>query len=249
VDFAKKCFSTAWLILLLLTPTQILMGDSTGVEVHENQPIKTAAMEGIWDTQKGAPLLLFALPDQKNQMNHFSLGIPHLSSLLNTHQWNGELKGLKSVSIADQPNVAIVFFSFRLMVMTGFGMFFLSIAALYLRYKKRFYNTVWFLKLCILSAPLGFIALWCGWITAEIGRQPWIVYGLIRTADAASKITLHNVIISFSLIIIVYGIIFGYFYFKYLNKIIKKGPDALDLTSLKLPFQYMPSETVVGDKK
>lgn len=238
--FAKKCFATVWLLLVLLIPAQILMGDATGVEVRENQPIKTAAMEGIWDTQQGAPLLLFAIPDQAEQKNIFSIGIPHLSSLLNTHHWNGEMIGLKSVSMADQPSVPIVFFSFRIMVMAGFAMFFLSLAGLYLRYKRRFYDTAWFLKLCLIMSPIGFIAMWSGWITAEIGRQPWVVYGLIRTADAVSQIMLRNVVISFGLIIVVYGIIFGYFYFYYLGKIIKHGPDELTESSLKIPFQYMP---------
>ncbi|MDX2165160.1 MAG: cytochrome ubiquinol oxidase subunit I [Gammaproteobacteria bacterium] len=240
INFARKCFSVTGLFLILLAPAQIIMGDATGVEVHENQPIKTAAIEGIWDTQKGAPLLLFALPDQQNQKNNFSIGIPHFSSLLNTHSWNGEMVGLKSVSPSDQPNVAIVFWTFRIMVAAGFAMLFLAVIGLYLRLKKRLFDTRWYLKLCVLSSPLGFVAMWCGWITAEIGRQPWIVYGVIRTADGVSKILLRNVIISFGLIIIVYGVIFGYFYFKYLSKIISKGPDVLDVPEADLPFQYMP---------
>jgi cytochrome d ubiquinol oxidase subunit I len=234
---------------VLLAPAQIIMGDATGVEVHENQPIKTAAMEGIWDTQKGAPLLLFAIPDQQNQKNNLSIGIPHVSSLLNTHSWNGEMVGLKSVPIADQPDVATIFFTFRIMIAAGFAMFFLALAGLYLRYKNHLYDTSWFLKLCILSSPLGFIAMWCGWITAEIGRQPWVVYGLIRTADAVSEISIKNVMISFGLIIVVYGVIFGYFYFKYLRKIISKGPEEPDAVVQKLPFQYMSNLPSPGSKK
>ena len=249
LDFAKKCFSAAWIALLFLTPLQIVVGDVAGIKVHENQPIKTAAMEGIWNNQKGAPLLLFALPDQKNQTNHFQLGIPHLSSLLNTHQWNGEMQGLKSVSVSDQPRVSVVFFSFRIMIMIGFMMFFLAICAFYLRIKNRLYTTDWFLKICVLSAPLGFMALWAGWITAEIGRQPWIVYGLLRTSEAVSHVLLSNIIIGFILIIVVYGIIFGVFYFYYLNKIIRKGPEALNLIDNKIPFQYMPVNAEMEPKK
>lgn len=249
LDFAKKCFSAAWIALLFLTPLQIVVGDMTGIEVHENQPIKTAAMEGIWNTQKGAPLLLFALPDQKDQMNHDEIGIPHFSSLLNTHQWNGEMQGLKSVPISDQPRVSIVFFSFRIMIMIGFMMFFLALCAFYLRIKNQFYTTDWFLKLCVLSAPLGFMALWAGWITAEIGRQPWIVYGLLRTKDAVSHVLLSNIIIGFILIILVYGIIFGVFYFYYLNKIIRKGPEEVNLIDDKIPFQYMPGTAELESKK
>lgn len=249
IVFAKKCFSTVWLLLVLLLPAQILMGDATGIEVHDNQPIKTAAMEGIWNTQKGAPLLLFAIPNQKDQKNNFSIGIPHFAALINTHQWNGKMIGLKTVALADQPYVPVVFFSFRIMVMSGFAMFFLSLVGLYLRYKKKFYNTTWFLKLCVISSPIGFIAMWSGWITAEIGRQPWVVYGLVRTADAVSQILMRNVIVSFGLIIVVYGIIFGYFYFLYLNKIIHHGPDDSDATLLESPFQYMPTRTLPESKK
>ena len=239
--FAKKCFSFIWLILLFAVPMQVILGDRTGLEVHENQPIKTAAIEGLWETQRGAPLLLFAIPDQEKQSNRFVISIPYLSSLINTHNWNGELVGLKSVPPSDQPHVAPVFYSFRLMVGIGFIMLFLSIISLYLRWKKRLFESRWFLKICWFSAPLGFIALWCGWITAEVGRQPWIVYNLLRTADAVSKVTLQNIVISFSLIFIVYGIIFGCFYFYFLDKIIRKGPTVTEQTEIThQPFQYMP---------
>lgn len=239
--FSKKCFSFIWVVLLIIVPLQIFFGDKTGIEVHENQPIKTAAMEGIWETQAGAPLLLFAFPDYKTQSNLWSIGIPHGSALINTHHWNGQLIGLKSVPPSDQPNVAIVFYSFRIMVFIGLLMLLLASLALYLRIKKRLFDSRWFLQACWLSAPLGFIAIWCGWITAEVGRQPWIVYNVLRTTDAISNISLHNVIISFSLIFIVYGIIFGYFYFYFLDKIIRKGPIAIKQAEMDhQPFQYMP---------
>lgn len=240
--FAKTCFSFSWAALLLLVPLQIIFGDMTGVVVHENQPIKTAAIEGIWETQAGAPLLLFAILDQKQQKNHWEVAIPHGAALINTHHWNGVLTGLKTVPMADQPRVATVFFAFRLMVGIGLLMLLLAITALYLRYKGKLYETRWFLNLAMLSAPLGFIALWCGWLTAEIGRQPWIVYHLIRTVDAAAHVMLRDVIISFVLIFIVYGIIFGYFYFYFLHKTLQKGPgELLDTTTTHQPFQYMPA--------
>lgn len=241
IPFAKTCFSFAWLALLILLPIQIFFGDLVGVDVFKNQPLKTAAMEGVWETEAGAPLLLFAIPDQKNQMNHFSIGIPHLGSLLNTHEWNGVLTGLKTVAPAEQPTVFPVFFSFRIMVGIGFLMFLLALIALYLRYKKRLYDSPWFLKIAILSAPLGFIALWCGWVTAEMGRQPWIVYQVLKTADAVSLVPLRDVIISFVLIFIVYGIIFGCFYFYFLHKTLQKGPLGISKDEERQPFQYMPS--------
>lgn len=239
-QFAKKCFAFTWMALLVLVPLQILVGDMSGVDVHANQPLKTAAMEGVWNTQTGAPLLLFAIPDQRQQMNHWEIGIPHIASLINTHQWNGTLVGLKSVAPVDQPVVLPVFFAFRVMVGIGLLMMLLSVIALYLRLRDKLFTTKWFLELSIISAPLGFIALWCGWVTAEMGRQPWVVYNLIRTADAVSKVSIHDVIISFVLIFIVYGIIFGYFYFYFLHKTITHGPTELIETGDQ-PFSYMSS--------
>lgn len=241
INFSKICFGFAWIALLILLPIQVVVGDITGVQVHETQPLKTAAMEGLWETEKGAPLVLFAIPDQKAQMNHWTVSIPYLASFLNTHEWNGELIGLKSVSSADQPPVAPVFFSFRLMIGIGVLAIVFALIALYLRVKKRLYDTEWFLKTAVLSAPLGFIALWCGWITAEMGRQPWIVHQLIRTIDAVSDVTLQNVMISFILIFIVYGIIFGIFYFYFLHKTIHKGPTNTEDKEPHQPFQYMPT--------
>jgi cytochrome d ubiquinol oxidase subunit I len=247
LGFATKCFSFIWIALLILIPLQIFFGDMAGIVVHETQPLKTAAMEGLWETQAGAPLVLFAIPDQKNQMNHWEISIPHGAALINTHQWNGTLIGLKSVTPDDQPRVAAVFFTFRIMVGIGLYMLLLATIALYLRFQKRLFNTPWFLKLCVLSAPLGFIALWCGWITAEMGRQPWVVYNLIRTADAVSNVSIVDVMISFLLIFIVYGIIFGYFYFYFLHKTISKGPNELiETDDPHQPFQYMPT-TFNGD--
>lgn len=240
--FAKKCFAWGWLTLLLLVPLQIFVGDITGRLVHETQPLKTAAIEGIWETQAGAPFLLFAIPDQQQQMNRWEIRIPHAAALINTHQWNGVLTGLKSVAVEDQPRVLPVFFAFRIMLGLGFLMLLLTFIALYLKFKNRLYDTAWFLRISMFSAPLGFIALWCGWITAEIGRQPWIVYHLIRTADAVSPVALRDVIISFSLIFITYGIIFGCFYFYFLHKTIQKGPAELQAAEeSRQPFQYMPT--------
>ena len=240
--FAKTCFSFVWAALLILVPLQIFMGDMTGEEVHAFQPIKTAAMEGIWHTQKSAPFLIFAIPDQQHQTNKWAIGIPHGAAFINTHQWDGKLIGLDTVSIENQPHVLPVFFSFRIMVLIGLTMLLLAFIALYLRKKKRLYDTEWFLKISVASAPLGFIALWCGWITAELGRQPWIVYGLLKTVDAASNVPIHDVIISISLIVIVYGVIFGYFYFYFLHKFLQKGPiESVQPDLTDQPFTYMSS--------
>lgn len=246
--FATKCYRFTWLTILILIPVQIIVGDMTGEEVHKNQPIKTAAIEGIWNTQRGAPYLIFAYPDQKAEKNLWSIPIPHGAALINTHEWNGKLIGLKSVPKQDRPNVPIVFFSFRIMLYIGLLIFLLSLIALYLRVRKKLEACKWFQKISLYSAPLGFIALWCGWITAEVGRQPWAVYHLLRTIDASSKVSVHTVITSFALIFVVYGVVFGYFYFYFLNKVIKKGPEKHTKTDVgDQPFPYM-SGSILEEK-
>ncbi len=244
-NFSKSCLSFATAAIIILIPLQLIIGDEVGLNVHTYQPIKTAAMEGVWQTQKGAPLLLFALPDMNKQKNLFALGIPHFASVINTHKWDGELVGLKSVPSQDRPYVPIVFFSFRIMVGVGIIILLLGLIGLYLRWRKRLYDRRWYLILCGLCSPLCFIAILTGWFTAETGRQPWIVYNLLRTSDAASPVTVWHVILSLALLIIVYGIIFGIFYFRYLGKILRTGPDAIESLSQQ-PFNYMQAVTKEG---
>lgn len=238
IAFAKTCLSFVMWALLVLIPLQILVGDEVGLNVLEYQPLKTAAMEGVWETQKGAPLVLFAWPNSTTEKNDYAVAIPKLASLINTHELNGELVGLKSVDASLRPPVAVVFWSFRIMV--GLGLLMLLVAFLggVLRYKNHLYRTPWFLKLCILISPIGFISIITGWFTAEFGRQPWIVYNIIKTLDAHSPIVLHQVVISFLSIVFVYGIIFGYFYFFFFIKAIKNGPD-VDTKLLDQSFFYM----------
>ncbi len=247
--FAKTCFKFVWLVLFILIPLQIFMGDASGENVLATQPIKTAAMEGVWDTQKGAPFVAFAWPDMQQEKNLWSIDIPHAAAMINTHKWDGKLIGLKSVPNSDRPYVPIVFFSFRAMVYIGFLMLGLCLLTFYLKFKDKLFHYDWYLWTNVLFAPLGFIAVWSGWVTAEAGRQPWAVYGLLRTADASSKVPAYDVFVSLLLIIIVYGIIFGYFYLKFLNKIIKKGPSDTKMDETGQPFQYMPIARPEGENK
>lgn len=245
-DFGKKCLSSAIIVVMLLIPLQIYMGDESGLKVLESQPMKTAAMEGIWETQKGAPLLLLAWPSNQEQRNLFEIGIPHGASLINTHKIDGELQGLKSVPPQDQPEVWIIFYSFRIMVGIGLLMLVYALAASWMLYRKNLFSSRPMLIISKYMAPTGFIAIITGWFTAEIGRQPWAVYGLIRTSDAVSNISMYDVFISLILMIIVYGIIFGVFYFYFLDKTIKKGPQ--DFESIE-PFYYLRgSQKEVGEK-
>jgi cytochrome bd ubiquinol oxidase subunit I len=245
---AKTCLSFAMWAVLILVPVQIVVGDTVGLIVHKYQPIKTAAMEANWITQKGAPLVLLAWPSQKAQANKFAITIPKVASWLNTHDLEGELQGLSSVDKVDQPRVAPIFFSFRAMVGIGILMLALAIFALLLRTRGKFYSSRFFHKVCLLMGPLGFIATISGWLTAEIGRQPWTVYYLLRTEDAVSAVGMEEVIISLVLLILAYGVIFG-FYLYYLFKIVRRGPLGLDSHPIEThSFQYMSDVNNQRDK-
>lgn len=226
ISFAKSCFKVALIILAILVPLQLLIGDTVGLNVLKYQPIKTAAIEAVWNTEKGAPFLIFAIPDQTLELNKFSIAIPKLAALINTHQLNGELVGLKSVPATERPYVPFVFYSFRIMVGLWCLMALLVLTGIYLYFKKTLYTSTWFLKGCIVAAPIGFISIITGWFTAEFGRQPWVIYQMIKTTKAASiNVPLIHVMFSLISIIVVYGVIFGYFYFRYFFKIIAHGPE------------------------
>ena len=242
VAFSKTTLSFVMWAALIIVPIQIFFGDIVGINVLHYQPLKTAAMEAVWETQKEAPLVLFAIPSQRLQKNLYALQIPGLASLINTHHWDGELVGLKSVSLKDQPQVAPVFFTFRIMVGLGLLMLFTATLALYLRWRGALYESGWFHRWCFFMAPLGFMASIAGWLTAEIGRQPWVVYNLMRTHDAVSTIGIEEVIISLVLLILAYGIVFGFYLF-YLFKTIKIGPQIVDdETTEHHSFQYMTNK-------
>ena len=244
-EIAKTCFSFALGAALFVAPLQIGIGDSVGLVVHQHQPLKTAAMEGLWDTTKGAPLVLFGIPDEKQEKNRYEIAIPNLASLINTHDWNGELVGLRSVPPQERPIVHTTFWMFRLMVAIGFLFVAIALYGLWLRFRKRLFDNRWFYRVCMFAGPLGFLSTIAGWMAAESGRQPWIVFGLMRTSEGAANIPLQQVIISLSLFVIVYGIVFS-FYLIYLFKLIRTGPVAIkDKEKLNIetvPFSYMPTE-------
>ncbi|CDZ77300.1 Cytochrome d ubiquinol oxidase subunit 1 [Legionella massiliensis] len=236
---AKRCLTFSLWAALILVPLQIGVGDVVGINVYHYQPLKTAAMEGAWQTQKGAPLVLFAIPSQEQQKNFYEIAVPKLASLINTHDWNGELIGLSSVPPAEQPRMLPVFFSFRIMVGIGILMLFTAIVGVILHLKGTLFKHRWFHRWCLAMAPLGFIASIAGWLTAEIGRQPWVVYNLLKTKDAVSSIGYEEVMISFTLLILAYGVVFG-FYLYYLLKLIAHGPETLTEEEIEHhAFQYM----------
>ncbi len=240
-SMAKTCLAVAICLAGIASPLQLFLGDQMGLTIYKYQPLKTAAMEGNWDTMVGAPFILFAIPDQKAQRNRFEIAIPYVASLLNTHSFQGVLPGLRSVAQADQPIVLTTFFAFRIMVVLGMLFILVSWYGIYLFLKDKLIKKNWFLRLCTLLSPMGFVAAIAGWLTAESGRQPWAVYGLLRTQDAASAISVEQVWLSLSLFIFGYVFVL-YFYLYYLFKTIRKGPIALDQAPITLSYIPEPKD-------
>jgi cytochrome d ubiquinol oxidase subunit I len=205
----KVMFSMAMWMAAVVAPIQILAGDLHGLNTLEYQPAKIAAMEGHFETEAGAPLILFGLPDMAAEETRYALAIPHLGSLILTHEWNGVVRGLKEWPAADRPNAAILFWTFRIMVGLGFLMAGLGLWSLWLRYHGRLYDTFAMHCASVFMGPMGFVALIAGWITTEVGRQPYTVYGLLRTSDSASPIAAEAVASSLAAFVIVYTAVFA----------------------------------------
>ncbi len=206
---AQTMFSMALWMAAIVAPAQIAMGDIHGLNTLEHQPAKIAAMEGSWESRNGAPLTLFGLPNMAEERTNYAIEIPHLSSLILTHSWNGRVPGLKDFPRADRPDSAIIFWSFRLMVGIGFAMLGLGAWSLWARYKRRLYESTWLQRVAIVMGPSGFVAILAGWVTTEAGRQPYTVYGLLRTANSIAPIGLPGVATSLAIFAVVYFIVFG----------------------------------------
>jgi cytochrome bd ubiquinol oxidase subunit I len=210
VEEARTMLSMTLWVLSVLVPLQILLGDAHGLNTRDHQPAKLAAIEAIWDTESRASLNLFALPDEKAEMDRYVISIPYLGSLILTHSLDGTLRGLKDFPADQRPPVAIPFFAFRIMVGIGVLMLALIVTSWRLRWTRRLYDAGWFLRLCVLASPLGFFAVLAGWATTEVGRQPWTVYGLLRTADSVSpSLTGADVALSLALYSLVYVVVFS----------------------------------------
>lgn len=214
---------TLWL-LTVLVPLQIFIGDQHGLNTLEHQPAKVAAMEALWETTSGMPLVLFTVPDDAAATNNFTIEIPKLGSLILTHSLDGTVKGLKDFPADQRPPVALPFYAFRAMVGIGLLMLALVVSSWWLRWRGRLFDSPNFLRACLFMGPMGFVAVIAGWTTTEVGRQPWVVYGLLRTADAVSpSLTGWNVLTSLLFYMAVYLIIFPAGAFVML-RIIRKGP-------------------------
>ena len=172
--------------LTVFVPLQIVLGDMHGLNTREHQPAKLAAIEGRYDTASPAPLTLFGVPNAKAERMDYAIELPWLGSLILTHSLSGEIRGLKDFPADQRPPVGPVFCAFRIMVGIGLAMLGVIGLAWWLRLRGKLYQSGWFLLLCQWAAPLGFVAVLAGWTTTEIGRQPWTIYGLMRTANSVS---------------------------------------------------------------
>jgi cytochrome d ubiquinol oxidase subunit I len=206
----RKMFSMAMWMALIVTPLQIGAGDAHGINTLEHQPTKIMAMEGHFDSHpEGAPLILFGIPNQAEKRVDYAVQIPKLSSLILMHDLNAPLKGLDTVPDEDEPPVAIVFFSFRIMVAIGFAMLGIGLWGGIQRWRGRLYDTKWLHRAAVVMGPMGFVAVLAGWITTEVGRQPFTVYGLLRTSDSLGPVAAPAVAASLIAFIIVYFFVFG----------------------------------------
>jgi cytochrome d ubiquinol oxidase subunit I len=223
--FARRHLQAVLLAAAVLAPLQVFVGDLHGLNAEEHQPMKVAAMEGRWETTGHAPLLLFAWPDQDQAKNHFEVGIPSGASLILKHSAEGVVQGLDQVSPADRPNVPVVFFSFRMMVGLGSAMVLAAWLGLWFMRKQRT-PPDWFLRALVWMGPAGFIATLAGWWVAEVGRQPWVVTGYMRTSDAISILPAQQVMVSLMAFVLLYGSLFVA-YLVYLRKLVRLGPESL----------------------
>jgi cytochrome d ubiquinol oxidase subunit I len=206
---ARIMLSMAMWMAAIVTPVQIMAGDMHGLNTLEHQPAKIAAMEGHFEGERGAPLLLFGIPDMEAAETRYKVEVPKLGSIILTHSLDGRVPGLKDFPREDWPNATIVFFSFRVMVGIGFLMLGLGMWSLYLRWRGRLYDTPLFKRAALLMGPSGFVAVLAGWVTTEVGRQPFTVYGLLRTSESHSPVDAPAVATSLLVFIVVYFIVFG----------------------------------------
>ncbi|ESQ88206.1 cytochrome D ubiquinol oxidase subunit I [Asticcacaulis sp. AC460] len=221
---AQIMFSMAMWMAALVTPVQIFVGDMHGLNTLEHQPAKIAAMEGHYETHKGAPLILFGVPDDAAEKTRYAVEVPKLGSLILAHDPDAEIKGLKAWPKADRPKSAIVFWAFRIMVGLGLLMLCVGMWSLWARWRKTLFTDRWLQRAAVAVAPSGFIAVLAGWVTTENGRQPWTVYGLMRTSDSLSNIDAPAVGASLVAFIVVYFAVFGAGIF-YIFRLIGASPD------------------------
>ncbi|WP_303908439.1 cytochrome ubiquinol oxidase subunit I [Thiohalomonas denitrificans] len=234
IDLSRRTLSMAMWTALIVAPGQVLLGDLHGLNTLEHQPVKIAAMEGLWETRGHAPFVVFGIPDSEREENRYALEIPGASSFILKHDPGAVVQGLSSVNPDERPPVGAVFWSFRVMLYAGFLLLALALIGTFLRVRRRLYDSRWFLQLLVAASPLGFVAVIAGWFVTEIGRQPWVVQGLLRTIDSATPIPLSSVAGSVVMFLVVYHLLLGAFLF-FLYRLVQRGPD-----------ERVPSEGIPG---
>ena len=207
---ARRMFSMAMWMAALVTPIQIFAGDQHGLNTLDHQPVKVAAMEGHFESEgDNQPLALFGLPNREEGRLDYAVEVPYLGSLILKHDLTGQIQGLNEFPKEDWPPLTIVFFSFRVMVAVGFAMLGVGLWSLVARWRGKLHEDRWLHRACLLMGPSGFVAVLAGWITTEVGRQPWTVYGLLRTSDSLSPVDAPGVGASLTAFVIVYFFVFG----------------------------------------
>ncbi len=225
IDFFTRSFKIGLVVGLVSSIWVVVEGDRHAIHVTQVQPAKLAAMEAHWNTQSRAPITLLALPDEENGRNVFEIGkIPGVLSFLGYHDVNAEVKGLNDFPKEDRPPVLLTFISFRIMV--ALGMLFPLLAIIGMFLKNRLVESPWYLKLMVAAIPLPYIATQAGWVLAEVGRQPWIVYGLMRTSDASSPLAGYQVMATLVAFVLVYGFLGAVGYYL-IGKNAIKGPESV----------------------
>ena len=223
-DEAKTMLRMGLGMVAILTPLQIYIGDASGLNTEKHQPAKIAAIEAHWNSSEPAPLVLFAIPNEEEERNDYAIQIPNLGSLIITHSWTGTYPGLKDFAREDRPPIFPVFLAFRVMVGMGILMLILGWVGAWYWFRGQLFTTRWYLELAQYAWPMGFIAVLAGWYTTEIGRQPWVAYGILRTADAASPVAPSAVLTTLILFVVVYLCVFSIGVY-YINRLINHGPE------------------------
>lgn len=225
----RTMFSMALWMILAVAPLQAMIGDAHGINTLKHQPAKIAAIEGHWENKPGesVPLIVFGLPDMDAEVTRYALEIPHLGSLILTHSFDGQIPGLKEFAPEDRPNAAVVFWSFRVMVGLGLLMILLSLWSLWARCRKTLYRSPLLQRFAVAMGPTGLIAILAGWYTTEIGRQPWVVYGVMRTEHAVSNHSAISLSVTLVLFVVMYLAVFGTGVF-YMLKLVARGPQMSD---------------------
>ncbi len=223
----RTMLSMAMWMMLLVAPVQIFLGDAHGLNTLEHQPAKIAAIEGHWENIPGenVPLILFGWPDMAAETTRFALELPDLGSLILTHHLDGRIPGLKEFAAEDRPNSTVIFWTFRIMVGLGMLMLLLGVWSAWLRIRSKLFQVRLFLRFAIAMGPAGLLAILAGWITTEMGRQPWVVYGVMRTRDAVSNHSVLALSTSLMIFVVMYFFVFGTGII-YMLKLVAKGPEA-----------------------